>query len=182
MDTRDQIRALITRLARLEAAGGWTQDLNPAQRTALEYLARANRFSRSPSQVADFLGTTRGTASQTLKALMRKGLVREEASGSDKRSISYQVTDAGLVQLNAPSLLGRSLEELPGDTLPDLAETLRSLLATAADLHGARPFGVCKECQHFRSRKHGGHCALLQLSLLQHETGQICHEQQPGHR
>jgi DNA-binding MarR family transcriptional regulator len=179
METKDQIRALITRLARLDGVGGWTQDLNPAQRTALEYLTRANRFSRSPSQVADFLGTTRGTASQTLKALMRKGLVREETSDTDKRSISYRVSDAGLARLNEPTLLDRSLDGISQDALPVLTETLRALLAAAASLNGAKPFGICDTCRYFRPRNEGGHCGLLKLALLQHETKQICHEQVP---
>ena len=48
------------------AAGGLTQ----AQWIAMRYFARANRFSRTVSGFADFHGTTRGTASQTIKSLV----------------------------------------------------------------------------------------------------------------
>jgi len=73
--SRHHIRELIERLARVSAADEWADDLNPTQKAALAYLARANQYSRSPSQVAEFLAATRGTVSQTLKALARKGLI-----------------------------------------------------------------------------------------------------------
>ena len=56
-----KIREPITQLARLNATSTWKGDLNPAQKAVLEYLARASRFSRSPSQVAEYLGSTWGT-------------------------------------------------------------------------------------------------------------------------
>jgi predicted transcriptional regulator len=59
---------LIDRLERLTRAGEGL-GLNPAQWEALRFLARANRFSRSPAAVADYLASTRGTVSQTLIAL-----------------------------------------------------------------------------------------------------------------
>ncbi|MFC6657468.1 MarR family transcriptional regulator [Roseibium salinum] len=90
------VRDLIDRLSRLIAAEEWNGPLNPSQFAALSYLARANRFSRAPSHVADYLATTRGTASQTLKALARKGLIAETRSQEDKRSIRYDVTDHGI--------------------------------------------------------------------------------------
>ena len=40
-----------------------------------------------------YLGTTRGTMSQTLKALENKGYVAGEPSETDKRSLSYALTD-----------------------------------------------------------------------------------------
>ena len=63
----------LERLTRLMRAGEHEGGLNPAQWEALRYLARANRFSRTPAALADFLGTTRGTVSQTVIALERTG-------------------------------------------------------------------------------------------------------------
>jgi hypothetical protein len=66
------INDLVERLARLSAADNWAEALNPPQRAALSYLSRANRLSRCPSHVADYMAVTRGTASQTLKSLVRE--------------------------------------------------------------------------------------------------------------
>ena len=74
---------LLDRLARLHLASRRDDALNPAQAAALDYLARANRFSRMPSAVADYLAATRGTVSQTLKALAAKGLIVEQADPAD---------------------------------------------------------------------------------------------------
>ena len=134
-DPRTEIRHLLDRLCRLAAAEEWTADLNPSQSAALAYLARANRFSRSPSQVADYLSSTRGTVSQTLKALHRKGYVAEVRSDTDRRSISYDVTRSGLAALGAAGLFEEPLanyndkeageHQLPGAARQRRAEAVR---------------------------------------------------------
>ena len=67
--------SLIDRLGRLMRSGEHAGDLNPAQWEALRYLARANRFSRTPAALAQYLGSTRGTVSQTLIALEDHGRI-----------------------------------------------------------------------------------------------------------
>ncbi|CAH2394963.1 hypothetical protein [Mesorhizobium ventifaucium] len=51
---------LIDRLERLARSGEQSGRLNPAQWDALRYLARANRFSRTPAALANYLASTRG--------------------------------------------------------------------------------------------------------------------------
>lgn len=177
MDEPHHIRAVIKRLARLDAAEVWETDLNPAQIAALDYLARANRFSRAPSHVADYLGATRGTTSQTLKALMRKGYVAEHRSKTDKRSISYTVTDLGRAQIAGQGRLMEALEALPERQRRELSQVLSSVLKRQLTATGGRLFGVCKTCRYHRSEGDRAYCALLSLPLLAEEADQICHEQ-----
>ena len=61
----------------------------------MAYLARANRFSRGPSHLADWLGTTRGTVSQTLKALERDGLISRKAYPTVPVTVEYALTPLG---------------------------------------------------------------------------------------
>ena len=180
MVDRQQIRGLITRLARIDAGEGWADDLNPAQRAALDYLGQANRFSRSPSHVAEYLGTTRGTKSQTLKVLVRKGYVTELRSEADKRTISYALTQAGRNAMLGSGLLARSLEGLPESHLDALQQALRATLHAALAANGNRAFGICRDCRHFTARGVGAYCGLMQLALEPNETAQICHEQAPA--
>lgn len=180
MQRSEQIRSLINRLSRLESAQDWSGAINPAQRAALDYLGRANRFSRSPSHVADFLGTTRGTTSQTLKSLMRKGFVSEERSDLDKRTISYRLTDTGRSMIETRSLLLTALEELPDADLTLIEASLRRVLNAAVRENGSKPFGICRTCRHFNQRKTGGYCALLHVALDGAETEKICHEHEPA--
>ena len=73
---KDSVAALMDRLSRAMQRAQYAGGLNPAQWEALRYIARANRYSRSPSAVAEYLGATKGTVSQTLKALEHKGCTK----------------------------------------------------------------------------------------------------------
>ena len=86
---------LIERLGRLLRAGDHAAGLNPAQAEALRYLARANRFSRTPASLAVYLGSTRGTVSQTLMALEAKGLLTRAKSSADARARCIRLTAVG---------------------------------------------------------------------------------------
>ncbi len=172
------LRPLLDRLFRLSAADAWLGDLTPTQMAALDYLSRANRFSRAPSQVADFLGATRGTVSQTLKTLERKGLVAEHKSKEDKRRIRYDITSSGQTALNGVSQLGSALAELDADQQQALITGLHALLHQLVQTRGSRPFGLCRDCRyHDPSTPQGAFCRLLEVRLEAGEAAQICHEQ-----
>jgi DNA-binding MarR family transcriptional regulator len=179
MATHTHLRDLITRLARLNAAKTWGDDLNPAQVSALVYLSRANRFSRSPSHVAEYLGTTRGTMSQTLKALERKGYVSEARSETDKRSISYNLTPDGAQVATRSGALEDVIKALPMQDKAMLEGTLSSALLSLVTKLGGRPFGICNTCRHHRQKDGDPYCGLLELVLAPEETTQICNEQRP---
>lgn len=170
------IRDLIDRLGRLSAAEEWNGPLNPSQFAALSYLARANRFSRAPSHVADYLATTRGTASQTLKALARKDLITETRSAADKRSISYEVTGGGSSLLETSSELDDVIETLPEDLKNSIASSLKALVSTMLHHRGGRSFGICNTCRHHEKTKTGDYCSLLDVALSPSDSQKICHE------
>lgn len=176
MTSEQKIRALMNRLARLDSASSWSGDLNPVQRSALEYLRDANRFSRSPSHVAEFLGTTRGTMSQTLKALLRKGLVAEIRSEVDKRSISYTLTQTGLAMLKEDSVIAVALKNLKDQDVVDLEGGLRQTLQQALKLNNGKSFGQCKSCRYHEAAKGAAFCQLLSLPISVEDIEKICVE------
>lgn len=176
MDRPSTVRMLIKRLARIEAGEVWSDDLNPAQRAALEYLEQANRFSRAPSHVADYLGSTRGTVSQTLKALQRKGYLTEHRSETDKRSVSFDLTDRATKALAKRDILEQILSELPASSLEDAFNSLQSTLDVALSKNKQKPFGICRSCTFFERGEQGAKCALLKIALAEDETQKICHE------
>lgn len=59
----NRIVELVNRLGRAVHCMQFARGLNPAQWEALRFVVRANRYSRTPSALAGFLGTTKGTAS-----------------------------------------------------------------------------------------------------------------------
>ena len=175
-DDQTRIRDLIDRIARLSAADEWSDDINPTQWVALSYLARANRFSRAPSQVAEFMAATRGTVSQTLKALSRKGLISEIRSAADKRWISYTITQEGVSVLNRKTIIDEAVSHLDEITAGRLAGGLEALVRQALAARGKRAFGICASCRHYKKRGAGGYCMLLQEHLTQADSAKICHE------
>tara|TARA_R110002110_G_scaffold138271_4_gene323912 strand:- start:1157 stop:1681 length:525 start_codon:yes stop_codon:yes gene_type:complete len=171
---------MLDRIARITASGDWGGEINPTQRAALSYLTNANRFSRSPSQVADYLSATRGTVSQTLKALARKGLVHEIRSELDKRTISYDVTEEGHAALNVRTVIDNALSQLSETKLNNLSCQLSDLIRQALMARGGRSFGVCRTCRHHRADTAGAFCLLLNEPLLPAEADLICHEHEPA--
>ena len=96
----------LERLARLLRSSEQIEGLYPVQWEALRYLQRANRFSRSPGALADFLGATRGTVSQSLIALERKGLIARKPDPRDRRVRRLFLSEAGRRLLDRDPLLG----------------------------------------------------------------------------
>lgn len=178
METRLQILELINRLARLDAASAWDGDLNPTQRAVLTYLGRANRFSRSPSHVAEYLGTTRGTISQSFKSLLQKGYVSEHRSIHDKRAISFDLTAKGKTVAQMSSSLEQSISKLSDPQKQALQVSLSGILKSCLKHNNGRAFGVCSTCIHFEPSGIGGFCRLLLEPLTVDDATLICFEQE----
>jgi len=176
--SRTEIHDLIDRISRISAAEHWVDDLNPAQLAALSYLAKANRYSRAPSQVAEYLSAMRGTVSGTLKALARKGFIKEQKSEADRRRTSFNITKKGLAALEFDTSLDAALDSLDEDEMVHLAQNLKSFVRSVLHARGDRSFGVCATCHHHRKGTGSSYCALLDVPLALSETTQICFEHQ----
>lgn len=175
--------AMIGRLARIVTHDGHAAGLKPAQWEALRYLARANRFSRTPGALTAYLGATKGTVSQTLMALERAGLVRKSSDPADRRSVRLDLTAAGRALLPQDETLrfAAALAALGESERRALHLGLSALLKARIAADGGRPFGLCRQCRHFRAdaRGRGQHlCSLLGERLSDEDTALICIEQE----
>ena len=173
----------LERLTRLMRSGEHEGGLNPAQWEALRYLSRANRFSNSPIALTRFLGSTKGTISQTIKALERKGFIAKSPRQDEGRSICLALTEKGIEILKYDPLaeLSKSLDDLGGKTRRRLAKGLADLLETDLKRRGQPSFGICSSCRHFREKAHEDRadphsCMLFDVGLSQAESLQICVE------
>jgi DNA-binding MarR family transcriptional regulator len=179
----DETLELIGRLARIVTNEGHAHGLKPAQWEALRYLARANRFSRTPGGLTAYLGLTKGTVSQTLMALERAGLVEKTGNPGDGRSVRLDLTDKGqaLLPLDGMAALGDALRALPPASRAGLGEGLKALVGAMLAARSGRAFGICRVCRHFAAdaRGKGQHyCQLLKQPLSEAEAGEICQEQE----
>tara|TARA_B110000090_G_C13371461_1_gene442244 strand:+ start:307 stop:891 length:585 start_codon:yes stop_codon:yes gene_type:complete len=177
MDSRT-VAELVLHLGRIASVEG----LTAAQWAVLRYFALANRFSRTPSAFAAFHGTTRGTASQTIKSLETQGYLTRMRSEGDKRSVRLVLTEkARRILENSPfELLVRATESLPPSAHADFANTLKSMVGHVARESGTPHFGTCASCQHLEDDGcnpdepvlHA--CNLAGEPLLMEELSQIC--------
>ena len=185
MNKADDIAILLERLSRILQNEAHAEGLKPTQWEALRYLARANRFSRSPSAVTAYLGMTKGTVSQTLNALERKGLVRKKSDAADRRNLRIDLTRDGraLLVRDPVTAVLESSGRLPATERRALSDGLESLLVETLRRRGGRPFGLCKTCRFFQKNAREGaphRCGLLQVPLSANDSQEICIEQEPA--
>ncbi len=173
-----EILAPLERLARLMRASEHDGGLNPAQWEALRYLARANRFSNSPIALTRFLGSTKGTVSQTIKALERKGYIAKAPRENEGRSINLSLTPKGSEALKNDPLadFSKSLDGLSGKNRRRLAKGLADLLETDLKRREQPSFGACPTCRHFREGDARGphNCTYFNAGLSGPELQLIC--------
>jgi DNA-binding MarR family transcriptional regulator len=176
---------LIERLERLARGNELDDRLNPAQWQALRYLAAANRFSRTPAALADYLASTRGTVSRTIAALEANGYVSRQSNEADRRGVFLSLTPKAERTLRHDPLLdlARDIESALGDETSVLAQALSAVLRKALGRNDRRPFGLCATCRHFRRNAHASgamphHCALLDEKLAESDSRSICVEQE----
>lgn len=175
--TDDRTQVLVERLAHLLReelrAVATAHGLALAQLEVLRYLASANRFSDTVSALVDYLGATKGTLSQTVSALERKGLIARFPDAEDRRVQHCRMTEAGEEVVRASQatavLRGVALDD-------DLAERLEGLLRDLLRARGGRAFGVCSTCVHHRLTEQGRRCALLGVALTEEDVTRICAE------
>ena len=181
MEPNERISEFLTRLSRLlqadERAGG---DLLPVQVQALVYLARCNRYSDKPSAVAEYLGITKGTASQTLGSLEREGLIAKRADPDDGRAVRLRLTRKGrrVAEARAVSpVVAKGLASLSGRDSEQLHTSLSRLLLAIQRASVSRSFGVCHTCRHFiRLGPERFQCGLTKEPLSVPERLQLCRE------
>lgn len=170
----ERLAALVHQSVREEAA---LHGLLPIHLQVLAYLARANRYSDLPIAVAEYFGITRGTVSQTVALLERKGLIAKQADERHGRRIHLALTAAGEAVL--ASGWARRLDEAlqgSGSDPAALESTLRALLGALQRHNGNRPFGLCRGCAHFLSDAQGHRCGLTGEPLAAGQAQKICRD------
>ena len=187
MDSR-VVAELVLHLGRMASRDGLVEGLTPAQWAALRYIARANRFSRTPSAFAAFHGTTRGTASQTIKSLESHGYLTRRWSEVDRRSCQLVLTDKARVILVNDSFeaLVRAADALPPSVRGHFVGTLQRMLHQVARERGASTFGTCTSCEHLegdgcsREGQAPYTCGFMSEPVLVEDLDEICINFVPG--
>ncbi|MGB7204205.1 MAG: MarR family transcriptional regulator [Anderseniella sp.] len=173
---------LLERLGRLVRAREHGADLNPAQWEALRYLSRCNGFSNSPAALTNYLGATKGTVSQTLIALERKGLITKAPRPDVARSVALFLTDQGRTKLSEDpwSQVQQVLESLKPKHAQKLSSGIETLVGKLFKVENVPSYGVCTTCRYFReggapdSIKGKHWCLQFDALVTKSEAKKIC--------
>jgi DNA-binding MarR family transcriptional regulator len=154
--------------------------LQPVHLVALSYLRDANRYSNTPQALTEFLGSTKGTVSQSLLLLYRKGLVERQADPQDGRVVRLRLSAAG-EKLLRDADLSSQWEAAVGALSPAdvrlASQALAMLLRSLQRGRGGRSFGVCATCALFdRLGPRSFRCGLTGESLSPSDSRKICRE------
>jgi DNA-binding MarR family transcriptional regulator len=148
-------------------AGG--RGLTPTQGQVLALL-RANPDGLRLRALAEQLGVTAATASDSVTALHRKGLVTKEATTGDGRGVVVLLTPTGIAEAAAAATWPDFLLEAVGElSAAEQATFLRALVAMIRKLQekGRIPVArMCVSCRFFRPFQHDDparphHCAFV---------------------
>jgi len=152
-----------------------------AQWALLRYLSRANQFSRTVSAFRAYYGVTTGTASETARRLVERGLLERRRSAADARSVRLDLTPKAWAVMKAdPARMLKDLfGGLPASQAIALAAALEEVAVGFAQRQGRRAFGSCGGCRHFQreSRPQGRDrpgCTLMAVRLARAELHALC--------
>jgi DNA-binding MarR family transcriptional regulator len=175
---------LLDQIARIVWFEGTKHGLRDREWMALRFLSRANRFSRTPSALARYVGTTRGTASVLIDELERLGYLERKRSAEDKRSVMLILTPKGrkILARDPVNVLVEAIGALDDDGKLRLRDTLRHVLNQSEATEQKQHTDVCKRCIFLREDRPSGEsktsaeftCRLFRAAIAEDEIELLC--------
>ena len=180
----DEIHNHIERLSNLLRTDSRKQltghGLQPVQLEVLHYLSVCNRYSNTGKGVAEYLGQTKGTVSQSIKVLERKGLVTKHIDNTDKRIVHLIISSSGkkLLKNTVPaSLFSKAGKHIKKQSMSEILNALTSLLIAVQRANDLKTFGACHTCRYNKTLDNGKYlCGLTNEVLTSKEVQLICRE------
>lgn len=149
----------------------------------LEYLSFCNKYSDTPAAIANYLGMTRGTVSQTLIILEKRAFIKKNRDTVDKRVFHIQLLAKGLNILKKAKpteLFQKAAAILQEDASKiESNEAFIAALTALQKANDSNSFGVCKTCKNFTRKPKGFFCELTQEKLSKSDSEKICQEHIP---
>ncbi len=152
--TREAVELLV-QAARAWYFEGDQHGLRDREWMALRFLGRANRFSRTPTALAGYIGATKATASQIVKTLENKSYLVRKQSHEDKRSVVLCVTSQGekcLSQHDPINHVLNAVAALGTDECVRLRDSLTRVLNHLDATHQRLNASICRDCMFLAER------------------------------
>jgi DNA-binding MarR family transcriptional regulator len=176
-ETSERIVSAIARIANVLRAGSWqfatTEGLNPTQVDILEILMSRDEGVRL-SWIAQQMGVTTASASDSVTALVAKNLVEKGRASDDGRAIALRLTAEGKkLATKIADAMGFASEAV--NALPESQQqaVFGGLLALIGQLQKNERFPeirTCVTCRYFAPHEHKDevaphHCRLVNAAL-----------------
>lgn len=175
----------------IQAARAWyfegdQHGLRDREWMALRFLGRANRFSRTPTALAGFIGATKTTASQIVKTLESKSYLARKPSHEDERSVVLCVTAQGekcLSQHDPINHVLNAVAALGTEECTRLRGSLTRILNHLDATHQRLNASTCRDCMFLAERAPGTAkgcttaefvCRLYRAPISLEETELLC--------
>lgn len=177
----------LTRIAIAMRSDEWSKaekaGLKPTQLAILEFLA--GRDSARVKEIAAHLGVSQPTATDSIAALERKGLVAKESAPGDKRATAIRITTEGKAAFGSVSPIETAAMEAARSLSPGEQEgLLLSLVKMIRHLQEADAIPIqrmCTSCRYFRPYQHSGaakphHCNFVNAAFGRNELRIDCRD------
>jgi DNA-binding MarR family transcriptional regulator len=156
-------------------------NLHPIHLQVLRYLAQCNRYSNTPRGVSKYLGTTKGTTSQSLLVLQRHGYLQKKPDLNDQRVLHLVLTPKGQTLVSTlNSLFDKKAlyADLEMSDLQIAQRVIEQLLRNFQKANHHQTFGQCHTCRYLvvTEGKNLFRCGLTQEALTASETVKICQD------
>ncbi|AEF98738.1 regulatory protein MarR [Methylomonas methanica MC09] len=156
--------------------------LQPVHGQVLEYLARCNKYSNTHASVAEYLGLTKGTVSQSIQILERKRYLQKTIDVLDGRVVHLSLTDAGITlidELKPLDMFKQAEHKVSHQEFDSIENALQTTLGLLQKINQSKSFGMCRTCEHFRVVEHHYQCGLTDEDLERDDTDKICRDHIP---
>jgi MarR family transcriptional regulator, negative regulator of the multidrug operon emrRAB len=153
--------------------------LQPVHLQVLDYLSRCNRYSDTPAALTNYLGMTRGTVSQTLLLLAKRGFIKKTTDAHDRRMVHLSLLAEGIAilkQARTSDLFTQAASLFKEHDFINNEEMFMKALTTLQKANKSQSFGLCKTCRYFTVTSAGFSCALTKEPLSQSDSEKICQE------
>ena len=153
--------------------------LQPVHLQVLDYLSRCNRYSDTPAALTNYLGMTRGTVSQTLLLLVKKGYIKKTTDAADRRMVHLSLLDDGyaiLKQARASDLFNQAALLFKEQNFINNEDMFMKALTALQKANKSQSFGLCKTCHYFTATADGFSCGLTKEALSLSDSEKICQE------
>lgn len=133
---------ILEKISQISYSMGFSGGLRPAQWNALRYFGKSEDSVRTVGHFARYNMTTPSSASQTINALVTRGILERVPVSGDRRTYRIDLSGAGRELLANDPIhhLIEAISEMPEERRFDFAEhlefLLRRMLERATDHYG----------------------------------------------